>query len=365
MQDVDEASAFGFEGTWREYLPIALSNLALTIVTLGIYRFWAKARERRYLWSRTRFIEDRLEWTGTGREMFIGALVVIVLFSVPLLALNVLMQGLILRGEPVAAGLLFAALWLFLSYVAGFARFRALRYRLSRSLWRGIRGGSDDPGFRYGVSALWKPVAGFLALGLLIPWSMVSLWNERWNAMRFGTMRFEADASSSGLLGRWILLLVSPFIALVLLFLIALPFGVMAGMAQFANLDAANPVAMGGIIAGIVLFAFGFYFIIALIGLGYYAAFVRQVIDGTRLETLNFTFTAKSMDWLKLFLGDVALVVLTLGIGICMLGYRHWAFFIRHLDAYGEIDAAALGQSQTAAPREAEGFADAFDIGAL
>lgn len=365
MQDADEASAFGFSGTWREYLPIALSNLALTIVTLGIYRFWAKARERRYLWSRTRFIEDRLEWTGIGREMFVGAVIVILLFSLPLLALNVVMQGLILRGQPLAAGLVFAALWLFLSYIAGFARFRALRYRLSRTLWRGIRGGSDEPGFAYGVSALWKPVVGFLALGLLIPWSMVNLWNERWGAMHFGTMRFAADGTSSGLLGRWLLLLVSPLVALVVLFLIALPFGAMAGITQLGGLDPSNPVAMGGVIAAIILFAFGFYFIIALIGLGYYAAYLRQVIGGTRLEELRFTFTAKSLDWLKLFLGDVALVLFTLGIGICMLGYRHWAFFIRHLDAYGEIDAAALGQSQTAAPREAEGFADAFDIGAL
>ena len=41
--------AFDFVGSWREYLPIALSNFALTVVTLGIYRFWAKARTRRYL----------------------------------------------------------------------------------------------------------------------------------------------------------------------------------------------------------------------------------------------------------------------------------------------------------------------------
>jgi len=62
-------SAIRFTGTWQESLPIALTNLLLTVVTLGIYRFWAKARERRYLWSRTEFIDDRLEWTGTGKEM--------------------------------------------------------------------------------------------------------------------------------------------------------------------------------------------------------------------------------------------------------------------------------------------------------
>ena len=69
--------AVRFDGTWQEFLPIALINLLLTIVTLGIYRFWAQARVRRYLWSRTTIIDDQLQWTGTGGEMFIGFLMVI------------------------------------------------------------------------------------------------------------------------------------------------------------------------------------------------------------------------------------------------------------------------------------------------
>ena len=68
--------AVRFTGSWREYLPIAATNVLLTIVTLGVYRFWATARQRRYLWSRTEVIGDRLEWSGTGKEMFIGFLMV-------------------------------------------------------------------------------------------------------------------------------------------------------------------------------------------------------------------------------------------------------------------------------------------------
>ncbi len=53
MTDKQDEKAFEFNGTWREYAPIAFTNLLLTIVTLGIYRFWATARTRRYLWSLT------------------------------------------------------------------------------------------------------------------------------------------------------------------------------------------------------------------------------------------------------------------------------------------------------------------------
>jgi len=39
--------AVRFTGSWREYLPIAATNALLIICTLGVYRFWASARQRR------------------------------------------------------------------------------------------------------------------------------------------------------------------------------------------------------------------------------------------------------------------------------------------------------------------------------
>jgi hypothetical protein len=112
-------------------------------------------------------------------------------------------------------------------------------------------------------------------------------------------------------------------------------------------------------------FILGFYFLVGLIGIGYYAAYFREGIGGLSLGKLEFQFDARSKDWLLLFLGDVALVIGTLGIGISFLGYRHWSFFIRHMGATGEVNPESLTQSATHAPRGAEGLADAFDIGAI
>ena len=350
--------AFAFTGTWRDYLPIAISNLLLTIVTLGVYRFWAKARERRYLWSHTRFIDDRLEWAGTGREMFTGFLFAMLLFGPPFLFIQFGSQALVLRGHGAVAGVLFVGVYMFLLYVFGLARFRALRYRLSRSYWHGIRGGSDVAGFAYGWSAVWKPAVGWLAFALMVPWSMARLWNERWSAMSFGPNRFEADALAAPLMLRWLALMFSPLLVFAL-----------AGIVGFAAVFAIGGTAPGipplsVILAGIGLVA-AMYFLIGLIGLFYYAAFYRQAIGSLSLGGLRFHFEARSKDWLLLFLGDVALVVGTLGLGICFLGYRHWSFLIRHLGATGEVDLTQLTQSTTRAPREAEGFADAFDLGAI
>ena len=78
-------------------------------------------------------------------------------------------QGAIFQGQPVVAGVLGFTMFAILFYLTGVAYFRAMRYRLSRTYWRGIRGGSNDPGFRYGLSYMWKSFVGWLPIFLLVP----------------------------------------------------------------------------------------------------------------------------------------------------------------------------------------------------
>lgn len=401
-QDLENTgSAFGFDGQWREFLPIALTNLLLTLVTLGIYRFWATTRERRYLWSRTRFIDERFEWSGTGLELLIGFLLVAVLVFLPLFLLPLVAQGLLLNGHYVAFGLLFALLYLFLFYLFGVARFRALRYRLSRSWWRGIRGGSDDQGYGYGWSYVWKTVIGMLAMGLMVPWSMTRLWNERWNRMSFGGHAFEAKAFWGNVFLRYILCYLAPFALFILAGILIFTAGVFMGVGD------GGPGAAVAIVAVIVILAL--YIVLPLIALAYYAAFLREAVGALRLTGIDFEFTARTKDWVLLFLGNVGLWLLALLVALVPLSifgllarfaqvqpggspfaddpisflifivaiaipftlvspfirYRGWRFGVRHLEASGEIDADALVQSTTRAPTQGEGLLDAFDIGAV
>jgi uncharacterized membrane protein YjgN (DUF898 family) len=355
--EAEPESAFLFEGSWREYLPIALTNLLLIVVTLGIYRFWAKARERRYLWSRTRFIDDTLEWTGTGKEMFIGFVVVMLVLGPLFFGVRLLVEALTIRGQGGAVALIALVSYASFIYLVGVAQFRAIRYRLSRSYWHGIRGGSDDGGWGYGYQYLWKTVAGGLVLGLLIPWKMASLWNDRWNRMSFGQHPIEAGASWEGLMGRWLLIYLVPIAGLALS-------GIAGGM-LFAGVAVGSGGSPGAVMGAFFVAAIVFYLAFLLASLGYYAAYYRQMVETTSWGGIDFRFTARTRDWLKLIFGTVGLIVVTLGFGFLFVGYRNWSFAVRHLEASGEINLDTLLQSQTAAPREAEGFADAFDIGAF
>ena len=352
-------SAFAFEGNWREYAPIAFTNLLLTIVTLGIYRFWATARTRRYLWSGSRFVDEHLEWTGTGKELLIGFLLVLGLFAIPFFVIAQIAQALALQGETAIAGVLGILGWLTIFYLGGLAKYRALRYRLARTRWRGIRGGSDDQGLGYGVSYMGKTFIGTLPLGLMIPWSMTSLWNERWNRLSFGPFPFAAHADWGPVFKRFLLFYLSP----VLLFIGGLVFAVTSG--GIGYMLGGETGALGSLVVTIIGLGLFFYLGLGLIAVAFYAKFYREAIGATRWNDVEFSFEASTLDWIKLLLGDVALVVLTLGIGAIFLSYRHWKFFMTHMEARGEILLDTLTQSTTRTASHGEGLLDAFDIGAI
>jgi uncharacterized membrane protein YjgN (DUF898 family) len=399
----EDDTAFSFEGSWREFAPIALSNLLLTFVTLGFYRFWATARERRYLWSKTRFIDDRFEWTGTGLELFFGFLIALVLFAMPFLVLNLILQGLILQSYQQIALSLGGLLYFFLIYLSGVAIFRGLRYRLSRTYWHGIHGGTDAGGWAYGWSWIWKSIVAYLCLALLFPWSMTSLWKQRWESMSFGPHAFRSNPEWSKLMGKYILAYLAPIGLAILLAVLAVPAMLVAGAASGPG---PSPVAMG--VIGVV-FILAFYIIWPLIALIFYAAYVREIVGTMELSTLEFEFTARTKDWVKLFLGNVGLwliagavaavpiaafglvakfgtlqpgqsllannplafaaIFVLLAIPFAIVGpfvrYRGWSFYVRHMEAGGEINLAALTQSPTRELKQGEGLLDAFDMGAI
>lgn len=397
MDDSSTGSAFRFHGRWQEFAGIAVPNLLLTIVTLGIYRFWATTRERQYLWGKTDFIDERLEWTGTGFELLIGFIMAVVLLLVPFFGIQFLTQALVLQGYAGWAAVLTFAMFAFIMYMIGLARFRALRYRLSRTYWHGIRGGSHDRGFGYGWSYIWKTIVGYLALGLLVPWAMMELWNERWNKMSFGPHKIDATGNYADTFKRYLLFYLIPFL--------------IAALAIYTTVSAlsggSNPLV--AVAAGLVILAL--YVVLPVAALAFYAKFFRVAVEGMSLHKLDFAFPARTMDWFKLFLGDAGLWVLaalpviaglaalgvfasfdffgpplpedvpawTESLGVIIIGlavlpfaligpfirYRHWKFFVVHMEAYGEVTLDELTQSDTIVAKHGEGLLDAFDVGAI
>jgi uncharacterized membrane protein YjgN (DUF898 family) len=72
--------AVEFTASAGEYFRIWIVNLALTIITLGIYSAWAKVRKKRYFYGHTKIDGDSFEYRGNpvailkGRFIAVGAL---------------------------------------------------------------------------------------------------------------------------------------------------------------------------------------------------------------------------------------------------------------------------------------------------
>jgi uncharacterized membrane protein YjgN (DUF898 family) len=124
-------------GSGSALFGIHVVNVLCTLVTLGVYFFWAKVKVRAYMLSETEFDGDRLAYHGTGKELFIGFLKALVFFFVPVTVLNTLPE--VLGASMNVRGVGIIAAYMLASVFVPMAMIGARRYRLSRSSWRGIR----------------------------------------------------------------------------------------------------------------------------------------------------------------------------------------------------------------------------------
>jgi len=184
----------GFSGRLGSYIGLAAGNLALTIVTLGTYRFWAKTRVRRFLWEHTTFQGEPLEYRGRGIEKLIGALIVFAVLAVPLFGFSIVSALLSAAGYKEWVPLLLLVVDLALLYLFGVGLYRSQRYMLSRTAWRGIRGGMLHGGWRYGLSYLKLTLLLAVTLGFTSPFVSTRLWNLRMDDAMFGSASFSASA---------------------------------------------------------------------------------------------------------------------------------------------------------------------------
>jgi uncharacterized membrane protein YjgN (DUF898 family) len=222
-----------FLGRERDYWRLLIRGSLLLLVTLGIYRFWLATDQRRFLWANTEIAGNTLEYTGTARELLIGFLIALTVL-VPLnVAFFFMALYLGVFGQ-------FASVFVFLilSVLGQYAVFRARRYRLSRTIYRGVRCYQTGSAWRYAFMAFaWWIAVGF-TLGLAYPWAQASLERYKMRHTFYGNLqgRFSASGTRLFLRGIWMwLLLVGPLVA-----------GIAYGAVSIDWVQLAEAVARGG-----------------------------------------------------------------------------------------------------------------------
>ncbi|MGC2747721.1 MAG: DUF898 family protein, partial [Pseudolabrys sp.] len=179
------------------YWRLLIRGAALLMVTLGIYRFWLVTDVRRFLWSNTEIAGEPLEYTGTALELLIGFLVAIALL-IPIYAgffLAALDLGLLGKLSGLLA---FAAL----GVLGQYAIYRARRYRLTRTIYRGLRFHQSGSAWSYAIRATLWWVATIVTLGLAYPFQMASLERYKMRNTFYGDLAGRFEASGFALLLR-------------------------------------------------------------------------------------------------------------------------------------------------------------------
>jgi uncharacterized membrane protein YjgN (DUF898 family) len=96
------------------------------------------------------------------------------------------------------------------SYVFGqFAIYRARRYRLTRTVWRGVRFWMDGSGWAYAWRALLWGMLTFATLGLALPWREAALERYKMRHCHYGDLagRFEGRGWEFFVRGWWLWLI--------------------------------------------------------------------------------------------------------------------------------------------------------------
>jgi uncharacterized membrane protein YjgN (DUF898 family) len=210
------AGTVRFLGDEGAYWRLRIKGAALVAVTLGIYRFWLATDVRRFLWSNTEIAGDTLEYNGLATELLVGFLFAVAIL-VPLYMAFALV-ALELDMVAVTPALIGFALLLLLGE---YALYRARRYRLTRTVFRGLRFDQHGSPWRYAVYALVCWAIVIVTLGLAYPWTQAFIERFKMRNTSYGDLQGQFEGSGLSLFLRglpmWLVVFGVPVIAIVVM----------------------------------------------------------------------------------------------------------------------------------------------------
>jgi uncharacterized membrane protein YjgN (DUF898 family) len=309
-----EAVPFTFSGEAGEYFRIWIVNVALTVLTLGIYAAWAKVRKRRWLWGHTQFAGRSFEYTGDPLAILKGNLI---------FGAGAILYYLASGAEPLLAVLPVLAMWLVYPWLFQKAmRFNAFNTR-HRNIRFGFRGGVGES-YRINLGlALLLPIT----LGLIWPYLQYRQKRYQLGHLAFGSAPFRFDGAPG------------PFYAnFARAFLLALAGGfggIVIGVALATMLPDSPLVLMFGM--ALVYASAG-----AAFGVFYATRVSNYVADHTSLDgvaTLRSSMRAREV--LLLEAGNLLAIACTLGLALPWTTVRRARYRWSHLEAHvtGPIEA--------------------------
>jgi uncharacterized membrane protein YjgN (DUF898 family) len=358
-----------FSGSRGDFFELVKRGAGLEFVTLGFYRFWLLTDMRRHLWANTLVGGDAAEYTGRGKELLIGFLVALAILVPVYLAY--FLAG--LEAEHIQA---FASIPLiaFFYLFGQFAIFRARRYRLTRTVWRGVRFWMSGSGWIYALRAsLWGLLVA-VTLGLALPWRTAALERYKMRHSYYGDLQGSFEGRGWEFFKRgWWLWLLTP-IAFVVYPIAPFLYGAFKAIewrwwlsgVRFGSVRIESSLPRSALI-GLYWKVIGWIVVFGLVFSAYLA--VAAAIVASMTDTA-FTVFFKSQEAMQsiplLVLTGIGYLVFALAMNVVIRVYLLrdlWVKVLGSVNISGLEAAADVAARGDLANALGEGFADGLDVG--
>ncbi len=299
-----------YDGSAAELFGLWLKTLFLTILTLGIYSFWGQTQIRKYLVGHLMLDGERFEYTGTGKELgygFLKGLLIIGLIAIPYLMIS---DHDNISPLEVMILMLLVAAYVFVRYMS---RYTAMRYRLSRGTWRGVRGALTGSAKHYAWLSLWHQFLNVITLGILIPRTDVNLRRYMIEHTYVGNVPVRFTPSPHGLMSTH---LITGALALPTLFLSR-------------------------------------YW--------YHAKLFRYLAYSTSIANVRFGLRFSGGGLLRFSLANYFILLCTLGLGAAWVMHRKMVFFTQNIELIGSFNETTFLQAADSKTTWGEGVVDVLN----
>jgi uncharacterized membrane protein YjgN (DUF898 family) len=301
-----------FTGKASEYFGIWITNILLSIVTIGIYSAWAKVRTKKYFAHHTLIADTGFDYHAKPLNILKGRIVAVVLYSI---------YGFVSQASPLLAviflGLVFLATpWIIL---------QSMRFNLRNTSHRGLRFNFVGKLSEAVKIYIFYTVLIVFTLGLILPFLNYRSRSFAINNTCFGLSRFQAQLTARSFyitylkLGGWMIL-------------------VAIGCAALLGL--AYAVGLGFNLSALISFLPLLLLIIVIVGPGAYlkASLGKLVYNSTHLENFSFKCDWRVRNLIWIYASNFLLIVLSFGLLIPWSKIRSTQYLVSHMAIKGDTN---------------------------
>ncbi len=293
---------FEFRGKTGEWFGIWITNILLTIVTLGIYSAWAKVRTKKYFYQNTYVADRNFDYHATGMQILIGRLIFV--------------AGVVVYSLLAAIPIVNLVLIIGLLAVLPILLVRSIRFNAVMSSWSNIRFGFDGTAGKAFLVFFLYPFLTAFTLYLAIPFADRARRRFVTNNHRLGKSAFAFDSG----IGPFYLALGA---AIAWVLVISVIFFAILGSTMTALM--VNPYILEDdpLAATTLLVGFYAYIFVAFMPAGIvYQSFIRNTLfNNSSLDGKHkFHSDVQPLTLVWIAISNVVVVVFTLGL---MLPWAH------------------------------------------